>query len=87
MPVLKIIELEDRMPVLIQKASIGSYSQKIYCRVFFWEIAVNIPFQKTHSGKSNLQNYSENSIPETHSGKSNLRFPKCSIENDVTEKK
>ena len=33
-------------------------------RVFFWEIAVKIQSQKTHSGKSNLQNGSENLIPE-----------------------
>ena len=33
-------------------------------RVFFWEIAVKIPSQKKHSGKSNLQNWSDNSISE-----------------------
>ena len=38
--------------------------KKIWNGVFFWEIAVKIPSQKTHSEKSNLQNRSENPIPE-----------------------
>ena len=33
-------------------------------RVFFWEIAVKIPSQETYSGKSNLQNHSDNPISE-----------------------
>ena len=70
----------QKLKVQMKIGNVEIYVEKYILKLklkYFWEIAVKIPSQKTHSGKSKLQNCSENPIPENAlwSGKSNLRFP------------